>query len=207
MGYYEAPPVTNVFAEQEARATFVARTYLHLFGAVLAFVAVEAWLFTSGQAATIAESLLGVNWLLVLGGFVVVSWLASRVAHTAESLPAQYAALAGFVVAEAIIFVPLLYLAQAVAPGVIESAALVTAAGFTALTGIVFFTRQDFSFLRTVVIWGGGLAMVRSGNSRVRARTALLDRHGRAGGRRDPLRHLERDPPLPRGSLRFLPGG
>lgn len=54
---------------------------------------------------------LGVNWLLVLGGFVLVSWLASRAAHTSRSKGTQYAALIGFVAAEAIIFVPLLYIA------------------------------------------------------------------------------------------------
>src|SRR2546427_9514925 len=52
---------------------------------------------------------------------VVVSWLASRTAHTATSKAVQYGALAGFVVAEAIIFVPLLYMANTYAPGVITS--------------------------------------------------------------------------------------
>ena len=77
------------------------------------------------------------SWLLVLGGFVVVSWLATKVANTAESKPAQYAALIGFVVAEAIVFVPLLYIADRTAPGVITSAAVVTFFAFAALTIVV----------------------------------------------------------------------
>lgn len=103
--------------------------------------------------------MMSVSWLIILGGFVLVSWLASRTAHAAASKPAQYGALAAFVAAEAIIFVPLLYLAQSVAPGVIESAALVTFLGFAALTAIVFVTRKDFSFLRGLLFWAGILAL------------------------------------------------
>ena len=76
------------------------------------------------------------------------------------SKPAQYAALAGFVVAEASIFVPLLFVANYKAPGVIASAAVVTFFGFAGLTLIVFMTRKDFSFLRGVLWWGGIVALV-----------------------------------------------
>jgi FtsH-binding integral membrane protein len=160
MGTYVPPRTIDQAVATDGRAAFVARTYAHLLGAVLAFIGIEVALFTSGAAQTIAESLLGFNWLLVLGGFVVVSWIATRVAHSASSPPVQYLALGSFVVAEAIIFVPLLYIAQSVAPGVTESAALVTAVAFTALTGIVFATRRDFSFLRGVLMWGGIVALV-----------------------------------------------
>src|SRR5207237_1312050 len=81
--------------------------------------------FKTGLAQTMARAMLGVSWLLVLGGFVVVSWLASRTAHMAASKAAQYAALAGYVVAESIIFVPLLYIADRLAPGAITSDAAV----------------------------------------------------------------------------------
>jgi len=98
--------------------------------------------------------------LLVLGGFVVISWLASRTAHMATSKVAQYAALAGYVVAESIIFVPLLYIANRVAPGAITSAAAVTFLAFASLTAIVFVTAKDFSFLRGILLWSGVVAMV-----------------------------------------------
>src|SRR5262245_47630497 len=104
--YYQ-PVVAGEF-DVEARGRFVSRTYAHLMGAISGFILIEMALFKAGLAAKIASALLGVSWLLVLGGFIVVSWLASRVAHQAQSLGAQYAALAGFVAAEAIIFVPLL---------------------------------------------------------------------------------------------------
>ncbi|HXI52941.1 MAG TPA: Bax inhibitor-1 family protein [Candidatus Saccharimonadales bacterium] len=143
-----------------SRATFISRTYAHLVGAIGLFTLLEVIYFQTGVAETIARSLLGVSWLLVLGGFVVVSWLASRVAHQAESMAMQYAALLGFVVAESIIFVPLLFLANQVAPGAITSAALVTFFGFAGLTIVVFMTRKDFSFLRGILFWGGISALV-----------------------------------------------
>jgi hypothetical protein len=104
--------------------------------------------------------MLGVSWLLVLGGFVVVSWIARGVAHRTTSLGAQYAALAGYVVAQAIIFVPLLWMANVYAPGAITSAALVTFLAFAALTLVAFYTRKDFSFLRGILMWGGIVALV-----------------------------------------------
>ena len=63
-------------------------------------------------------------------------------------------------VAEAIIFVPLLLVAELYAPGAIGSAALVTLMGFGALTAVVFVTRKDFSFLRSALMWGGVVAVV-----------------------------------------------
>lgn len=162
MNYTESypQPIPVIQLDEQSRGTFVSRTYMHLFCAISAFVLIEVLLFKTGMAETIARAMLGVNWLLVLGGFVVVSWLASRTAHQATSKLAQYAALAGFVVAEAIIFVPLLYIANQFAPGAITSAAAVTFVGFTGLSLVAFLTRKDFSFLRGILCWGGIIALV-----------------------------------------------
>jgi uncharacterized protein len=151
-----------VAAEGEvgSRSQFLSRTYGHLTGAVFLFAAIEVVLFKTGAAQQIARSLLGVSWLVVLGGFMVVGWLASRTASVATSRAAQYLALAGFVAAEAIIFVPLLFLAETYAPGAIGSAAVVTFLGFAGLTAVVFVTRKDFSFLRTLVFWGFVVALL-----------------------------------------------
>lgn len=143
-----------------ARAAFIMRTYLHLLGAILGFVVVELILFRTGLAYSIASAMLSVSWLLVLGGFIIVGWLASRAAFNARSAPAQYAALGAFVLAEALIFVPLLVIADYYAPGAIESAAVVTLLGFAGLTGVVFVTRKDFSFLGGVLRWGFIVALV-----------------------------------------------
>jgi hypothetical protein len=145
---------------ESSRATFITRTYLHLFGAIVAFVLIEVFLFQSGLAAPIARSMLSVSWLLVLGGFIVVSWIASRAAHTAKSLGAQYAALAAFVEAEALIFVPMLFLAFYYAPGAISSAATITLIGFAGLTAVAVLSRKDFSFLGGMLKWAFVVALV-----------------------------------------------
>jgi len=155
--YYQPAAVGALGAQ--ARGTFVSRTYGHLFGAIVLFVLIEVFLFKTGLAVVLARAMLGVSWLLVLGGFVVVSWLATRAAHVATSKAAQYAALAGFVVAEALIFVPLLFIAEYKAPGTITSAAAVTFVAFAALTAVVFVTGKDFSFLRGMLMWAGILAL------------------------------------------------
>jgi uncharacterized protein len=85
---------------------------------------------------------------------------ASRVAFTSQSSGAQYAALGGFVLAESILFVPMLWLADQYAPGAIQSAAVVTLIGFAGLTAVAFVTRKDFSFLRGLLMWGGVVALL-----------------------------------------------
>lgn len=141
---------------------FIVRTYNHLFGAVALFALIQVGLFMSGLAVPMAQFMFGgsMRWLAVMGGFMIVGWLASRAAHTSMSRGAQYAALGGFVVAEAVIFTPMMVLANVMAPGAIQSAALVTFAGFAGLTGIAFWTRKDFSFLGAVLRWGMILALV-----------------------------------------------
>lgn len=161
--YNQALPRAYAGAVEE-RARFIVRTYNTLFLAILAFAAIEVALFQSGIAYAIAGSL-GGNWLLVLGGFMVVSWLASRVSLTSPSKGAQYAALGGFVLAQAILFVPLLVVANVMAPGAIQSAALVTFVGFGGLTAVAWTTRKDFSFLGGLLRWGGIVALVLIGAS------------------------------------------
>lgn len=158
--YYGDDVSRPMAAGISTRATFIARTYTHLLGAIALFLAIEVALFQSGLAQSIAAGLLGVNWLLVLGAFVIASWLASSAAASAESKPLQYLALGGFVAAEAIIFVPMLYIANARAPGAIESAGLLTAIGFAGLTAIAFTTRKDFSFLGALLRWSFVVALL-----------------------------------------------
>ncbi|MGH8168867.1 MAG: Bax inhibitor-1/YccA family protein, partial [Woeseiaceae bacterium] len=92
--------------------------------------------------------------------FMLASWGASHVAHRVQSKNAQYAALAAFIVVEALIFAPILYIADMTAPGVIDSAAGVTILGSIGLIATAMITRKDFSFLRGLLVWIGILAMV-----------------------------------------------
>ena len=144
----------------QARSDFIWRTYGHVAAAILLFAGIETYLFSSGLAFPMAQSMLQTSWLLILGGFILVSWLATHVAHTVQSKPLQYVALVGFVTAQAIIFVPMLAIAIAKEPGIVESAVGVTLLGTLGLTAVALITRKDFSFLRGLLVWGGILALV-----------------------------------------------
>ncbi len=159
-------PMTDVFhmpvaqRDVNVRAQFIARTYGHLFGAIALFTAIEWFLMSTPIGESVLGVVLGLPWMAILGAFMLVSWVASRAAHSAKSKGVQYLALFAFVVMEAVIFLPLLAYAAVQAPGAIESAATVTLLGFGLLTAIAFMTRKDFSFLRTVLFWGGAMAFV-----------------------------------------------
>jgi hypothetical protein len=144
----------------DSRAAFITRTYTHVVGGILAFILIELGLFESGFAGQIARSMIGVNWLLILGAFMLVGWLATRTAQTSTSLGMQYFAYGAYIVAEALIFVPLLYIANAKAPGAIDSATLITALGAGGLMVVAHRTRKDFSFLRAILMWGGVVALL-----------------------------------------------
>jgi uncharacterized protein len=144
----------------DRRSAFITRTYTHLVGGILGFILVELALFESGIAGQIAQFMLGFNWFLILGAFMLVGWLASRTAQTSSSIGMQYFAYGAYVVAEALIFVPLLYIADAKAPGAIDSATLITALGAGGLMIVAHRTRKDFSFLRAILMWGGVVAIL-----------------------------------------------
>jgi len=155
-----AAPIPVIDRDVQTRSQFITRTYSHLLGALACFTLLEIFFFNSGLVEPMARAMLSTSWLMVLGAFLVVSWLARSAAHRAQSFAAQYAALAAYIVGQAIIFVPLLYLADQLAPGAIASAAFVTALAFTGLTAVAFITRKDFSFLRGMLFWGGIVALV-----------------------------------------------
>lgn len=146
--------------ESGRRAQFITRTYAHLLAAIVGFTAVEIMLFQSGLAQPIAQTMLSVSWLLVIGGFMVVGWLFSSMVARAESRTMQYAALTGYVVCEAIFFVPLLFIAEYYAPGAIQSAAICTLLGFSGLTLVAMTSKTDFSFMGSMLRWVGVGALV-----------------------------------------------
>ncbi len=159
---YERRPAVAAWGsvQDDSREKFIVRTYNHLFVSILAFAGLEVAMFKTGVAATLMKAMGNMGWMLVLGAFMIAAWLASAAAARAESKVAQYAALAAYVGIEAIIFVPLLYIANAYAPGVIQSAAVITIVGFAALTAIVFVTRKDFSFMGAFLRWAGIVALI-----------------------------------------------
>ena len=91
---------------------------------------------------------------------MIVSWVAEKWAHASVSRGAQYLGLGLYVVAEAIIFVPLLYIAVTFSsPDTIPIAAVITGLLFLGLTVTAFTTRKDFSFLGGILKVGGCVAL------------------------------------------------
>lgn len=162
---YESPAWGTIAENAEAsqRAAFIKRTYLHLAGAVLAFCALEVVYVQSGLAERMLNMLWAQGqwaWLVVLGLFMAVSWMANSWALSSTSRGVQYAGLGLYVLIESLIFAPLLYVAAAFGGGdVIPTAGLITILMFAGLTVAVFVTGHDFSFLRTALIVGGFAAM------------------------------------------------
>lgn len=147
-------------ASENERAGFIRKTYLHLGGAIAAFAVVEYFLIQSG----VAQQFMGVlstskwSWLIVLGAFAFVSYIANSWAHSSISREKQYMGLGLFVVAEAIIFMPLIFMAQRFAPDILVQAVVVTAALVGGLTFTAFTSKINFSFLGRALAIGGFIA-------------------------------------------------
>ena len=155
---------TDLFAAAAAadeRASFITKTYLYLFGAVAAIIGIETFLFAflGREMVELTKVMIGgqYSWLVVLGAFMFVSWIAETWARSSVSSAIQHAGLALYVVAMAILLVPLLCLAQLKTgdTSLILSAGTATAGLFAMLTAAVFITRKDFSFLRSFLAFGG----------------------------------------------------
>ncbi len=149
-------------AEESARTAFIRRTYSHLAGAVAAFIVLEYALLQTVLADKMIAFISGskYGWLMILGAFIIVGWMARSMAAKVESRELQYLGLAVYVIAEAVIFVPILFIAvHYSSPVVLPSAALLAGFLFAGLTAVVFTTRKDFSFLRGILVIGGFVAL------------------------------------------------
>jgi FtsH-binding integral membrane protein len=142
------------------RADFIRRTYTHLALAVLAFIVIESMLLNwSGAQGMVQFMVDGYNWLIVLGAFMGISYLADKWARSSTSRQTQYIGLGLYVIAEAFIFLPILYIAKyKIGTSVIGSAGMVTLGLFAGLTFVVFSTKKDFSFMRNILGVGGFIA-------------------------------------------------
>jgi FtsH-binding integral membrane protein len=146
---YAVSPVSE--APLETRTDFVRKTYTHLAGAIAVFVLIETVLIQAGFG-TMAMQLLATSkfsWLIVLGGFMGISWLANKWAYNGASQATQYAGLALYTLAEAVIFLPLIMWAMVMtgSAAIIGQAAVITGALVLGLTAIAFTTKKDFTFM------------------------------------------------------------
>lgn len=149
----QAPTDAVAFQTSEARATFLRRTYGHLLGAIAAFVLCSTALLSMPFTERLIGTMMGgrFSWLIVLGLFMFVSHIANKWALSSESVGMQYMGLGLFVIAESIIFTPLLYIAtrypEFTGQNVLMNAAIITIGTFSALTAVVMLSGKDFSFM------------------------------------------------------------
>jgi len=159
---YRPSSYTVAGSSSQLRAAFIRRTYAHLAGAILAFIFLEFALFQT-DVPRLMIGLLGTSrfsWLIVLAAFMGVSWLAQSMAHSNASVSTQYLGLGLYVVAEALIFIPLLLVAASMSDRtLIPAAGVITALLFVGLTFTAFTTRSDFSFLGGILKIGGFVAL------------------------------------------------
>lgn len=144
------------------RATFVKKTYLHLALAILLFIIVETIFLNTEWIVGFGLAMFnGWWWLLMLLGFFLVTSVAEGWAMESTSKNIQYAALVLYVIAEAFLFVPLIYIAIGITgdESLIRQAGLLTLFLFTGVSGSVLLTRKDFSMLKIYLSVGGILAL------------------------------------------------
>ena len=144
------------------RVQFYKKTYLNVALGVLAFIIIEYIFLHSETIVKFALSLTqGKMWLLMLGGFMLATTYAERMAIRSTDLRKQYLGYLIYIVAEAFIFVPLLLFALIYTNNaeVVKQAAVLTLSLFTGLSAVVLLTNKDFSFLRSALTIGGFIVM------------------------------------------------
>ena len=160
-GYELNYPVSAAQAMASERAAFVRKVYMHLAGAVLAIMAMDTALLNLVDRQTIVSLMFGsrLSWVVVMLLFMGAGFVARIWAQSQSSMALQYAGLGLYSAAWAIMFLPLLIVADAVSPNVIPQAGILTGAVFGGLTLAVLVTKKDFSFLGPVLMIGSLIAL------------------------------------------------
>lgn len=144
------------------KVAFYKKTYSHVAGGVLVFILFEYLLLQSETIVNFMLSMLdGWRWLIMLGGFMFITNYAERMTLKSPDRNTQYLAYGLYILAEAFIFVPLIYIAIAYTQSfeILNQAAIVTLSLFTGLSAIVLVTKKDFSFLRAGLTIGFFIAL------------------------------------------------
>ncbi|WP_431609390.1 Bax inhibitor-1/YccA family protein [Chryseobacterium sp. 'Rf worker isolate 10'] len=143
------------------KADFYKKTYLHVALSILAFIGVETILLKTVPAELIAMMFAQrYIWLLIIGVFWLASVLASKWSLS-QSKSTQYLGLGFYILLEAVIFMPLLFIATNMTGGtnVIFQAATLTIAMFAGISAVAFTSKRDFSFLRNIIVIGGFISI------------------------------------------------
>ncbi|WP_340155175.1 Bax inhibitor-1 family protein [uncultured Winogradskyella sp.] len=145
------------------RVAFYKKTYSHVAGGVLVFILFEYLLL---QSETLIEFMLsmtqGYKWLIMLGGFMLATNYAESMALRTTDKNKQYLAYGIYIFFEALIFVPMIYIAAVYMDSgteILYQASIVTLALFSGLSAAVLLTKKDFSFLKTGLTIGFFIAI------------------------------------------------
>ncbi len=158
----QSPLLLNEVSDVE-RVAFYKKTYAHVAGGVLIFILFEYLLLQSDAIVDFMMSMTdGYKWLIMLGGFMFITNYAERMTMKTQDKNKQYLAFCLYILAEAFIFVPLIYIAAFYmdsGPEILNQAAIVTLSLFTGLSAVVFVTKKDFSFMKTGLTIGFFIAI------------------------------------------------
>jgi FtsH-binding integral membrane protein len=147
-------------AKDAEKASFYKKTYLHVALSILAFIGVETVLIkTVPEQLIVAMFAQRFAWLLIIGVFWLASVLATKWSLS-QSKSTQYFGLGFYILLEAVIFLPLIYIATVYSGAqVIYQAAMLTIAMFAGISAVAFTSKRDFSFLRNIIVIGGFISL------------------------------------------------
>lgn len=156
------PPVPGApLIPDELKVAFYKKAYSHVAGGVLVFFIVEFILLQSNVIVEFMQSMTqGWRGLILLVGYMFMTNYAESSAMKTKDKNKQYIAYGIFILAEAIIFIPLITLVKySGGIEILNQAAIATLSLFTGLTAVVFVTRKDFSFLKSALTIGFFIAI------------------------------------------------
>ncbi|MDX2087203.1 MAG: Bax inhibitor-1 family protein [Kofleriaceae bacterium] len=161
------------------RVTFLRKTYAHLGAALIAWPLLTAAILKLLPKVSWGFSKFALqgrfNWLIVIGLFMVVGWIANKLAESEASRGVQYLGLGLEVVAWSFLLQPIIWVLMikfgdknaigqifsangsitpvlsGTAMSIIFQAVVITLSIFVGLTLTVFLTKKDFSFLRGIL--------------------------------------------------------
>ena len=130
------------------RAAFLQKTYLLLLAGIVTFAATMFAGAQVGPVQQMAASLFRMHPLLLMAIWIGAAWGVRAVsAHHPINLIAYFA----YAFLWGLLMLPLVSYASAEAPDILAQASIITVLVFSGLTGYVFLTRKDFSFLGGVL--------------------------------------------------------
>jgi FtsH-binding integral membrane protein len=163
------------------RVVFLRKTYAHLGVALIAFAALTAGILRFAPATSLRFSgwALGgrLNWLVVMGLFILVGYVAEHLARSSTSRGVQYVGLGIGVLSWSLLLQPILWVLMlkfgnpeamrtdaggmltGQAASILMQAVVITLAIFIGLTATVFITKKDFSFMRGALAIGSFAAL------------------------------------------------